>query len=88
LTLQNGISEGSTRYPDLSFAKTTCEKGEALDITQRYFYQLPGAIYTPVYVSSKNFASTKSSELHFTYDIQVLFVSIKSGTVNKKREFF
>ena len=83
LTLQNAVNKGSTRYPDLSFTKTICGKGEALDITQRFLYQLPGAVYMSV--ARILFIP---SELHFTYDIQVLFVSIKSGTVNNIREFF
>ena len=83
LTLQNAVNKGSTRYPDLSFTKTICGKGEALDITQKFLYQLPGAVYMSV--ARILFIP---SELHFTYDIQVLFVSIKSGTVNNIRELF
>ena len=83
LTLQDANNEGSTRYTDLSFAKTICEKGEALDITQRYLFELPGAIYMSIAR-----ILLIPSELHFTYDIQVLFVSIKSSTISSKCEFF
>jgi len=34
LSLKLAIDKGSTRYPELSFTKTFCEKGETLEVTQ------------------------------------------------------
>jgi len=82
LSLKLAIDKGNTRY-HLSFTNTVCEKGETLEATERFLYKLPGAIY--ISVARILFIP---SEFNFAYYVQVLFVSMHSGTVDSISEFF
>ena len=84
LSIERVTSKGKLKYPDLAFIKTVCEKKEALEVRQRSLYSLPGNIH----MSVARILFLSSESLGFTYDVQVLFTSIRTGAVNSLANFF
>ena len=84
LSFENVSNKGRLKYPDLVFIKTVCEKKEALEVVQRSLYSLPGNNHLSV--ARILFLSAESNG--FTYDVQVLFTSIRAGTVKSLADFF
>ena len=84
LSIERVTSKGKLKYPDLAFIKSVCEKKEALEVRQRSLYSLPGNIH----MSVARILFLSSESLGFTYDVQVLFTSIRTGAVNSLANFF
>jgi len=84
LSVDSLSSKGKLKYPDLVFVKTVCEKKEVLEVTLHSMYSLSENNHLSV--ARILFLPTES--FGFTYDLQVLFTSIRTGTVASLSEFF
>jgi len=84
LSIESLSSKGMLKYPDLAFTRTVCEKKEALEVTHRSLYSLPGNNH----LSVARILFLPTELLVYTYDVQVLFTSIRTGSVNSLADFF
>ena len=81
ILLNNAICKGLAIYPDLAFTKRICDKGE---VTQQCMYHFQESNYFSV--ARILFFPTEPPV--FTYEFQMLFTSISSGTVQTLNELF